>query len=194
MFLIGASGHARVIIDALESLNIEINGVFDQDLSISSCLQYPVQPMESFHPAPDTVLFIAIGNNGWRKKLVMEYDKDVKWGTIIHPAAVVSTYAQVGEGTVVMAGAVIQANAQIGNHAIINTKASVDHDCTVGDFTLIAPGVTICGGARVGAECLIGAGATLIPGVEIGDRCYVGAGAVVLRNVADGERVFGIVK
>jgi len=194
MYLIGASGHARVIVDTLESLNIGIDGIFDKDRTISSCLHHQVRPMEDFLPGSDKVLFIAIGNNGWRKRLVLQYDKKIKWATIIHPAAVVSNYALIGEGTAVMAGAVIQANAQIGNHVIINTKASVDHDCAVGDYTLIAPGVTVCGGVKVGTECLIGAGATLIPGVEIGDGCYVGAGAVVLRNVPAGEKVFGTVK
>jgi len=194
MFIIGASGHARVIVDTLESLDIGIDGIFDRDPTISSCLHHPVQPMESFHPESDKVLIIAIGNNGWRKRLVLQYDKKVRWGTIIHPSAVVSRYTHIGEGTAVMAGAVIQTSAKIGNHVIINTKATVDHDCVIGDYTLIAPGVTLCGGTKVGTECLIGAGATLVPGVEIGDGCYVGAGAVVLRNVSSGERVFGIVK
>lgn len=194
MYIIGASGHARVIIDTLESLGIQIEGIFDKDKNISTCLDYPVDPMESFIPGKDKVLIIAIGNNSWRKNLAVQFDKKVRWSTILHPSAVVSKYADIGQGTVVMAGAVVQANAKIGNHTIINTKASVDHDCAIGDYTLIAPGVTICGGAKVGSECLIGAGATLIPGVEVGDNCYIGAGAVVLRNVVDGEKVFGVVK
>jgi sugar O-acyltransferase (sialic acid O-acetyltransferase NeuD family) len=194
MYIIGASGHAKVIIDMLESLGLDIKGIYDKDINISTCLHYPVNPMEDFLPGRDKVLIIAIGNNRWRKNLVLEYNQKVRWGTILHPSAVVSKYADIGQGTVIMAGAVIQANAKIGNHTIINTKASVDHDCSVGDYTLIAPGVTLCGGASVGAECLIGAGATLIPGVEVGDNCYIGAGAVVLRNVKEGEKVFGIVK
>ncbi|HSJ68493.1 MAG TPA: acetyltransferase [Anditalea sp.] len=194
MYIIGASGHARVIIDTLESLGIQIEGIYDKDVSISTCLDYPVNSMEDFLPGQDKVLIIAIGNNGWRKRLVLEYDQKVRWGTILHPAAIVSKYADIGQGTAIMAGAVIQANAKIGNHSIINTKASVDHDCTVGDFSLIAPGVTLCGGAKVGSGCLIGAGATLIPGVDVGDNCYIGAGSTVLRNVSAGEKVFGIVK
>jgi len=194
MYIIGASGHARVIIDTLECLGIKIEGIYDKDENISHCLDYPVDPMVSFSPGMDKVVIIAIGNNSWRKNLALQFDKKVRWSTILHPSAVVSKYAEIGQGSVVMAGAVIQANAKIGHHTIINTKASVDHDCVVGDYTLIAPAVTLCGSAKVGSECLIGAGATLIPGVEVGDNCYIGAGAVVLRNISDGEKVFGIVK
>jgi len=194
MYIIGASGHARVILDSLETLGIQIEGIYDKDQKISTCLHYPVQSMDKFQPTQHKVLIIAVGNNLWRKNLVSDYEGKVRWGTILHPSAVVSKYADIGQGSAVMAGAVIQAGASIGNHVIINTKASVDHDSEVGDYTLIAPGVTLCGGVKIGAECLIGAGATLIPGVEVGDNCYIGAGAVVLRNVGNGEKVFGVVK
>jgi len=194
MYIIGASGHARVIIDSLETLGIQIEGIYDKDKNISSCLHYAVEPMNEFLPAMNKVLIIAIGNNLWRKKLAIEYDNKVRWATILHPSAAVSKYADIGQGSVVMAGTVIQAGARIGHHVIINTKASVDHDCEIGDYTLIAPGVTLCGSVKVGTECLIGAGATLIPGVKVGNNCYIGAGAVVLRDVRDGEKVFGVVK
>ncbi|KEO72338.1 acetyltransferase [Anditalea andensis] len=194
MYIIGASGHARVIIDTLESVGEKIEGVFDQNKDVKTCLDYPVGSMENFIPAYEKVVFIAIGNIQWRKKLVLLFDCKVSWGKVLHPAATVSKYSVLGEGTCVMAGAVVQANVEIGRHVIINTHASVDHDCIVGDYSLIAPNVTLCGGAKVGAECLIGAGAILVPGIEIGDNCTVGAGSVILRNIANGEHVSGIVK
>lgn len=194
MFIIGASGHARVVIDALENLGIAIEGIFDSDEYLTSCLGYPVFSMEKFLPQPTSEAVIAIGNNVWRKKVSKIYDGSVKWARVIHPSAVVSRHTVLGHGSVIMAGAIIQANATVGQHSIINTKASVDHDCEVGDFTLIAPDVTLCGDVRIGSNCLIGAGATVIPGVKIGDDCFIGAGSVVLRDVRSGEKVNGVIK
>lgn len=194
MYILGASGHARVLIDLVETLDMEITEVFDNDTNITSCLGYPVSPMESLDPNPSIEAIIAIGNNVWRKSLAETYEDRLSWARLIHPSATVSKYAVLGPGSVVMAGAIIQSKAIIGLHAIINTKASIDHDCKVGDFTLIAPNVTLCGNVCIGSSCLIGAGTTVIPGITIGDDCIVGAGSVVLRDLRSGEKVNGLIK
>jgi acetyltransferase EpsM len=42
MNLFGASGHAKVIIDILESQEVMIEGIFDDNQDIESLLSFPV--------------------------------------------------------------------------------------------------------------------------------------------------------
>lgn len=134
-------------------------------------------------------LIISIGSNNARRLVSERYH--VKYAKAIHPTAVVSSFAEIGDGTVVMPGAIIQADATIGRHCIINTGASIDHECVIDDFAHVSPHATLCGNVRVGKGTLIGAGAIVIPGVRIGEGCTVGAGSVVLHDIPDNSTAYG---
>lgn len=185
MYLYGASGHAKVIIDILTARGISVDGLIDDNKSVDELLGYPV-----FHGETDlSPLIISIGQNSIRKKIAESLNVD--FGTAVHPSAILSDFAVLGEGSVVMQGAVIQSCASIGAHCIINTGASLDHDCRIGNFVHISPHATLCGNVSVGEGTWIGAGATVIPGVKIGKWSVVGAGSVVLDDIPDGVVAVG---
>jgi len=110
----------------------------------------------------------------------------------VHPAAVVSAHALIGNGVTIGPGAVINIAARVGNCAIINSAAVVEHDCVIGDCAHVAPGAKLAGNVTVGHHTLIGIGATVIQGINIGANAVVGAGAVVIRDVPDGATVVGV--
>lgn len=179
MYLYGASGHAKVIIDILEANHIPVEALFDDNATLTQLLGYPVlRPEKIAGP-----LIISIGNNEIRKMIA---DKlSCSFGTAVHPCAVVSPQAIISEGTVVMQGAVIQSDARIKRHCIINTSATVDHDCIVEDYVHISPNASLCGNVHVGEGTQIGAGAVVVPGVKIGSWSLVCAGSVVTRDIPD---------
>ena len=185
MFLYGASGHALVVIDILHAMGIEIDAVIDDNLTVSELDGIEVQ--HEFHGQSPMIL--TIGKNHIRRRLSEELD--CEWGTAVHPTAIVSSTATIGEGSVVMHGAIIQPHTKVGKHCIINTGASVDHECLIGDFVHISPHATVCGQVEVGEGTWIGAGATIIQCVKIGKDCVIGAGSVVLHDVPDGTKVAG---
>lgn len=179
MYLYGASGHAKVIIDILRANNEKIEALFDDNETITHLLDYPVlRSSQARGP-----LIVSIGNNKIRAELVSSLN--VSFGKAIHPSAIVSDYADVGEGSVVMQGAILQSGARVGRHCIINTGASVDHECTIDDFVHISPHSTLCGNVCVGEGTWIGAGSVVIPGVKIGKWSVIGAGSVVTRDIPD---------
>lgn len=185
MYLFGTSGHAKVIIDILDALGIEVEGFIDDNLEINEFHNHSVM-----HGRTDcSPIIVCIGMNIVRKKVVGRLQG--KFGRAIHPSAVISKSAVMGEGTVVMHGAIIQADAQIGTHCIINTGASVDHECVIADFVHISPHATLCGNVRVGEGSWIGAGTTIIPGVKIGRWCVIGAGSVVTEDIPDAVLALG---
>ncbi|SFK63193.1 sugar O-acyltransferase, sialic acid O-acetyltransferase NeuD family [Porphyromonadaceae bacterium KH3CP3RA] len=178
MYLYGASGHAKVIIDILKSQGIEISGLIDDNLSLNELLGYPV-----FHVAEGlNPIIISIGDNKIRRMIANELVcKD--FGIAIHSSAIISGHSSVRKGSVIMQGAIVQSSASIGEHCIINTGASVDHDCSIEDFVHVSPHATLCGNVTIGEGSWIGAGTTIIPGVTIGKWCVIGAGSVVTKDI-----------
>jgi sugar O-acyltransferase (sialic acid O-acetyltransferase NeuD family) len=190
MYIYGASGHGRVIIDLIESYD-KIHGIFDDNPEKRNILGYPV-----LGPIPNdyqfkSSLFIAIGDNQTRRRIALELSHRVRFSNIIHDSAIFSKRAFLGSGCVVMEGAIIKVNCTLGDQVIVNTGASVDHDCTIGDYVHIAPQATLCGGINVGEGSLIGANAIILPGVQIGNWCTVGAGSIVHQDIPDGQKWIG---
>lgn len=177
MYLYGASGHAKVIIDILLAQGNKIQGLFDDNKEIKSLLNYTVYGTDEIK----SPLIVSIGTNKIRKNVVDSIN--CEFGTAIHPSSVVSQFSTIGEGTVVMQNVVIQSSCKVGKHCIINTSSSVDHDCIIGDFVHISPNVALCGNVSVGEGTWIGAGATITPGVKIGEWSVIGAGSVVTKDI-----------
>lgn len=189
-FLYGAGGHAKVILDILRAQDVEVDCVCD-DAGMSEFCGLPVI---CGREAPAGTAIISIGKNEMRRKIAafLADRSDVNFATAIHPSAIISPSAEIGEGSVVMPGALINAEARVGVHSIVNTGASIDHDCRIGDFVHIAPHVTLCGNITIGNNAWVGAGATIIQGISIGENAYIGAGAVVIKDVPANAVVAGV--
>lgn len=185
MYLFGASGHAKVIIDSLKASGKQVSGLFDDNPDVKELLEFDVFGPFDESRLGNEELIISVGLNNIRKKIVDKLPEHVRYGKTIHPSAIISEYAKIGNGTVVMQGAIIQASAVVGDHCIINTGASVDHDCRIDDFVHVSPHATLCGNVSVGEGSWVAAGAIIIPGVKIGKWCVVGAGSVVTKDIPD---------
>lgn len=185
MYLYGASGHAKVIIDILEAAGERVDALIDDNPALTEVLGHPV-----LHDAAGcSPLIISIGANAVRRRLAGLLG--ARYGTAVHPSAVLSPRAEIGEGTVVMQGAVLQTCVGIGRHCIVNTGASVDHECCVDDYVHLSPHVTLCGNVQVGEGTWVGAGTVVIQGVRIGRWSVIGAGSVVTRDIPDGVVAYG---
>jgi len=189
MYLYGASGHAKVIIDILKSNGQIIQGIFDDNLSIKSLMNYPVIGLYDPSIVIDDQIIISIGSNELRQKVSKKIFSD--FGTSIHKSAIVSDFSTVSIGSVVMHNAVVQPEVNVGKHVIINTSAVVEHDCVISDFVHISPNATICGNVFVGEGTHIGAGAVVIQGVKIGKWSIIGAGSVIIQDVPDNVVIVG---
>lgn len=194
--LIGAGGHAKVVLEAAHAAHPGIAlRVFDQSPGRvgQALLGLAVEGMPAQFAG---AVHIAIGDAAAREQVWKTFMQsgDARLLAIIHPAASVAPSAKVGDGVFAAAQSVIGPEALVGRGVIVNHGAVVDHDCNVGEWSHIAPNATLGGGVTVGRSVMVGAGATVLPGVRIGDRATVGAGAVVLADVAPGTTVHGIHK
>lgn len=202
VLLLGGGGHAKVVIDAMRCGAYEIEGILESscDKVGTMVCGIPVvgtdQDLTHFFAQGVQDAVIAIGHMGdgsIRRRLAQQLRSiGYHLPTIIHPQAIVSPFARIGDGTVVFAGAVVNACAQIGEICIINTAAVVEHDAVVKDGVHMAPRALLSGGAVVGEDTMIGMGSCVLQGRSVGKHCIIGAGSVVIHDVNDGETVVGV--
>lgn len=189
MILFGASGHAKVVIDILEKLDIKVEFLVDANPDILKLQSYVVKNELDYKPDVSDQVIITIGSNRIRKEIAARINVEFGWG--IHPTAILGDDISIDKGSVIMAGAIINSSTSIGSHTIINTSCSIDHDCEISDFVHVSPNTTLCGSIRVGEGAHIGAGATIIPNLSIGKWATIGAGSVVIADVPDYAVVVG---
>jgi UDP-perosamine 4-acetyltransferase len=180
LVIVGAGCHARVLIDALACVGRSVLAALDDDDAIKG------------YPASDVELVNGVGSfktTAQRDAIYRRFnDLGYRFARIIHPSAIISYSAVLGDGVQVMAGSVVGPGAAIGVNSIINTRAAVDHDCRIGESVHIAPGATLSGSVSIGDGTHIGTGAVVIQGISIGRRCLIAAGAVVYRDLPDGSK------
>ncbi|ABQ28230.1 acetyltransferase [Geotalea uraniireducens] len=199
--ILGAGGHARVLLEALRSASRQVAGIVDADPArigetVMGVLVIGTDEKVFDFRTNEIELVNGIGSVASTAKRVELFAAfkahGYRFATVVHPSAVIASDAELAEGAQIMAGAVIQAGASIGMNSIVNTRAAVDHDCRIGAGVHIAPGVTLSGDVRVDDDVHIGTGATVIQGVHISGKSVVGAGSVVLRDVPGGVTVYGV--
>ncbi len=193
VWVIGAGGHAKVVIATLHAAGRDIAGVLDDDAAKygDEVLGVPIvgpvaRAGEGTHEA-----IIAVGDNRARQRIA-EALPGVVWATAVHPSAVVHPSVAVGEGTVVFAGAVVQPDTRLGAHTIVNTGATVDHDSVLADYVHVAPGSHLAGNVRLGEGVFLGIGTVAVPGVSVGAWTTVGAGAAIVADLPSGVTAVGV--
>ena len=195
ILIVGASGHAKVIIDIIEKCNeYHIIGLIDTYKRMNGEIAgYPILGDETIIPDLMETYdiyggIIAIGDNWTRSnmsKQIKSLVPEFKFLTAIHPNAVIGNNVKINEGTVVMAGAIVNSDSKIAEFCILNTKSSLGHDSTMGKFSSLAPNATIGGNVVIGNFSAVSIGATVIQNINIGIHTVIGAQALVLKDVGD---------
>jgi sugar O-acyltransferase (sialic acid O-acetyltransferase NeuD family) len=197
LLILAYGGHGRVVADAALDCGYDTIAFLDDDFDVRS--QSPAFPV--LGPMTDIAALAgrwpnaiaAVGDSPRRLALFQEL-KRARHATpsIVHPSAIVSCGALLGEGVFVAPGAIVNTGARIADAAIINTGARVDHDCEIGDGTHIAPGATLSGGVVVGRTSWIGTGSSVRQGVRIGDNVTIGVGAAVVADIPNAGVYVGV--
>lgn len=186
--ILGAGGHAKVVIELAEMLKYDIKSIFDQDKSKKNIFHYSVEH-DSEKISENRNVFLALGNNQNRKIGSEKYE--TADFNLIHPSGIISKSVKMGYGNALMAGVIINSSVQIGDHCIINTGSCIDHDCRIDNFVHISPKAALAGNVKVKEGAQIGIGACIKQNITVGKWAVVGAGAVVINDVPDFAVVVG---
>jgi len=203
LVILGASGTGLDALDCVDAINsisprYRCVGFLDDDpgKQASGFAGLPVLGSLSDAPAWRQNRFVnALGGPGSFRRRAATLKRaaiaDEDFETLVHPAAIVSSRADLGRGILVYPHATVGPNVHIGNHVQILANVVVNHDVRIGEWTIIASGAAISGRVRLGSCCYIGTGAVLREDLVVGDGALIGMGAVVTHDIAPSSTVVG---
>lgn len=201
LVVIGAGGHCRELLDAVEALDgvhagFEVLGVVAESWPLRERLEHRGVELlggPELLDGLDARFVVAIGDGATRRRFdALCCDLGLHAATVVHPRAELGRGAVLGEGCYIASGARVMADAALGRHVHVNVGAVVSHDSVVGDFSTLSPGTLINGTAAVGEGVFFGTGSIVLPGCTIGDGAVIGAGAVVTGDVPEHVTAVGV--
>lgn len=202
ILIIGASGHAKVIVDIIEKQNkYNIFGFLDTFKQKGEKLfNYNILGTED--DLNDIVsqnkisgCFIAIGDNYTRKTMaskIFDMNPNITFINAIHPNALIGKNVQIGQGNAIMPGTIINSDSHIGNFCILNTNSFLEHDGKMEDYSSISSGVRTGGNLTLMEGSAICIGATVLENIVIEKDTIIGAGSLVNKNIPNLVVAYGV--
>lgn len=197
--LIGAGGHAKVIIDILnQNGNYEIIGCLDKSYrekgKILGCDVIGDDSMiPKLYSRGIKKAFVALGDNKLRHRISKNLiSRGFSLVNAISEKSYIARSVRLGSGIAVMAGAVINPDTIIGDNVIINTNVSIDHDCNIGESCHIAPGANLSGNVSIGVGTFLGTGCKVRDKINIGEWSVVGVGSAVVGDIPSHSLAYGV--
>jgi acetyltransferase EpsM len=197
LLICGTRSFAEEIADVVSEVpEYELVG-FVENLDRERCAEtiggLPVTWIDDVPELPDTHWAVCALATTKRRLFTGQAEaRGLRFATIVHPSARVSTTSSLGDGTIVSVGAIVAAHSRIGRHVLLNRGVLVGHHTVVGDHVSLLPGANVAGNCRIGNGVFIGMGALVLDNVTVGDDAVVGAGAVVTRDVPAAAHVRGV--
>jgi sugar O-acyltransferase (sialic acid O-acetyltransferase NeuD family) len=194
LYIIGAGGFGRETADTVRAINerapeYRIAGFIDDNEALHGSVinDIPVlggrEYLKKTASAAKPSAVIAVADARVKETVAGDLDAFVIWENIIHPTAIVSSYAEIGHGLIVQAHTTLCPNIKIGNHTMINLVSALGHDAVLSDFASVMNFCDLTGGVHIGKGAYLASSVTVIPNVKIGEYAYIGAGSVVIRDV-----------
>lgn len=194
IILVGAGGHAKSVIDCIDSGKFEVVGFIDDNKKGAHC-GFPVigNKLEDIVEYQKYKYFVTIGDIAPRKRWYEKLKKhNLKTVNIIDKTAIISPSAKIGSGNFIGKFAIINADSVIGDDNVINTRALIEHECVVGSHTHLSTNSVINGNVIINDCVFLGSCAVCIGQLTIGESTTIGAGSVVIKDVEANVTVVGV--
>lgn len=184
------------MLEAAQKVGIDITGYFDVQPLDQNPYNLEYIGNENVDLLKEIIrhyhFIMGVGDNRLREKIYTTLiSKQANIVSIIHPSAIRSETATIGNGTFISAGVIVNAQSTVGIGTILNTGSVIEHGCKIGNFSHIAPGAVLSGDVTVGDRSFIGANSVVIQGVKIGSGVIVGAGSVIIKDIPDYNKMAG---
>lgn len=192
----GCGGAGRESKEIAEMQNLWDEIVFIDDAysndTFKGVHRYNYTEFKERYSIQDTEITISLGEPEIKKRLYEKLKKEgFRFANIIHPQAVVSPSAKIGDGLILKAHSLISADAVVGNNVSLEENGIVGHDSIISDHCQISANVVVAGGCKVGEATYIGLGVPVKQGAVIGANCVIGMGSVVIRDIPDNVIAIG---
>jgi acetyltransferase EpsM len=196
LLVLGTSDFSLVVADIAEDAGFQVAGFVENLDRTNVASGHDGRPVTWFEdlPAMAGTHDVVCGLGTTRRFIFIEQalGLGMRFVTVVHPSATVSSRAEVGAGSVLSPGCVVAAYSSLGAHVLLNRGAMVGHHTRVGDYTSIHSGAQVASSCNIGRSTWIGIGAVISDHTRVGQGSVVGAGAVVINDIADRVTVVGV--
>lgn len=199
LVILGAGGFAREVFDLGNYCFgndpfFRIKGFLSDNPSDIEDYGYPpvLASVDEYEIEDEDVFIPGIGNVNDRKKVVEKIlRKGGRFINLIHPSAVISPSAKLGDGVAIKAFCVLASNVVIGNYTFLQSSTICGHDVQIGNFCHINSFSFFAGCVKVNDLVTVNAGTRIIQNKLIGKGSTIGIGSVVIRDIPENVKVFG---
>ncbi|WP_029596778.1 acetyltransferase [Flavobacterium sp. ACAM 123] len=201
IIIIGCGSHASELVDYIEYINknsstqqYHIKGLIDNTDAHYLHYNYNYKFIGNIddHAIDSNVYYLlGIGNVTIRSKVLEEFrSKNAKFTGIIHPTALISSSAEIGEGTIISHNVSVGPKAKIGAFNVINSRCTIGHDTEIGDNNFLSPQVVLGGYVKIKNLNFLGTNSCVLPEIEIESNNKIMAGMTITSKVHNNETVF----
>lgn len=200
LIIVGGGGFARELIgfaqDSFEAGRSPAVGgyVDDGGPEVLAKLGYDLPwlgAISDYEPVAGDLFALGIGSPEGKRRVVDKLkSRGAIFARIIHPTALVTRRAQLGEGVVLGPFSGSGTDTRLGSFAALNSYSGLGHDACVGEFATLSAHVDVMGSAQIGDDVFIGSHASILPRVKVGAGAKIGSGAMVYRSVPAGATVY----
>ena len=197
--IFGAGGLGREIFDTLMIINtcasyFNVVGFIDDNTKIAAKIN-GVSVLGNSATLGDmrgkVGIILGFANPATRKAHHQKYRRDFAFPNVIHPTAIISPFASLGDGILIQSNCIVAANAKVGDCVMLNAHSGIGHDAQISDYCSIMSYCDMAGNTKLGELSFVGSGAKVIPDTKIAAESYLCAGAVVFKDVLEKSKLLG---
>lgn len=199
IYIVGAGTYGEAMFELAEILGYEVKGFYDENENKLHNLIMGIEVIGKFSDLSDTEIknkqfIVAIGNNEIRSDIMSKINRyNGETPTLIHPTAIISPSAEIGNGVYIQANVYIWTKVMIDDFCIISPGVVIAHHTSVGKACLISTLTGVGASIKIAEKVFIGMGCTIVTGIScIVESSIIGAGAVVINNIDRSGTYIGV--
>jgi len=145
-----------------------------------------LEHIEEYYPPAEYEVILGVGYsrmNDIRQNLFnICKEKGYYVASYIHPTAVISKDAKLGEGNIILENTLLQPFVELGRGNLLLYNVSVAHNDKIGDFCTLTGGTSLAGFVTVENNCFLGNSSMVFDHVTLAKYTLLGANAYVKKN------------
>jgi len=169
--------------------------VSKQDLNILGIpVEGPISKLEEFEDKESIAVFVPIGNNGTRVRILKHAQKySYQTPGFIHNTVQIHSTVKVGSCVYILPGTQIMPYTNIEDYVMISMGVNIAHHAALGSGCFLSQGVNVGASINIGENAFIGIASTLMTGIKfIGKGVIVGAHSLVNTDIPANVIAYGV--
>ncbi len=195
LIILGAGGTAFDLVDIAHSMNKikptwNILGYLDDNLKLKDTIVYGYPVLGTI---PDSInynnaFFASSIGDAYRPQLRKSVRSKVPFpnnhfASLIHPTAVISDTAVIGDGAIIYPNVTISSMVKVGHDVFLCGNTFLGHECEISNHCILSVGNFLASDVHVEESCYLGVGVFVRHQISIGQNSLIGMGTKVVKNV-----------